>query len=130
MTKDILNTLNLVAQTIYDKKGTNILGLNIQGISSLTDFVIIAEGAVDRHVVAIARALMDRLKEEGIKPLYFEGLQSGDWVVLDFGQFMVHLFMPGLRDKYRLEDLWKKGKILPLKIALHPIEESSTDHFK
>lgn len=129
MTKDILTTLNLVAQTIFDKKGTNILGLDIKGISSITDFVIIAEGAVDRHVVAIAKGIIDRLKEEGIKPLYHEGLQLGDWVVLDFGEFMVHLFMPGLRDKYRLEDLWKKGKILSLKIALNSEQESSAEHF-
>ncbi len=130
MTKDILTILNLVAQTIFDKKGSNILGLDIQGISSISDFVIIAEGAVDRHVVAIAKAIIDCLKDEGLRPLFFEGLQTGDWVVLDYGQFMVHLFMPGLRDKYRLEDLWKKGKILSLKIDLDPSQESSAEYFK
>lgn len=108
--------LNKIAQVIYDKKGMNILGLDVRGVSSLTDFVIIAEGNVDRHVSAIAHAVIDTLKEEGIKPLHVEGIQEGDWVVIDFLDMMVHLFMPGLREKYRLEDLWKNGQILELHI--------------
>jgi ribosome-associated protein len=130
MTKDILTLLNIVAQTIFDKKGMNILGIDIQGISSITDFIIIAEGTVDRHVIAIAKTIIDRLKEKGLKPLYSEGLQVGDWLVLDYGQFMVHLFMPGLRDKYRLEELWRQGKIIPLKIDLNPSQAASTEFFK
>jgi ribosome-associated protein len=97
--------LNRIAQVIFDKKGMNILALDVRGVSSLTDFVIIAEGNVDRHVSAIADAVIVALKEEGYQPIHTEGLQSGDWVVIDFLDIMVHLFMPGLRDKYRLEDL-------------------------
>ncbi len=108
--------LNRIAQAIYDKKGINILGLDVRGVSTLTDYVIIAEGNVDRHVVAIADAVIQVLKEEGYKPVHTEGHQSGDWVVIDFLDIMVHLFMPGLREKYRLEDLWKEGRILDLNI--------------
>ncbi len=116
MEKDPKNILTLIAQTIYDKKGINILGLDLRGISSLADFVVIAEGNVDRHVIAIAKAILETLEEIGIKPYQVEGLQTGDWVVIDFLDYMVHLFMPGLRDKYRLEELWKEGKILDLPI--------------
>jgi ribosome-associated protein len=108
--------LNLIAQTIYDKKGINILALNIKSISSLTDYAIIAEGTVDKHVIAIARAVQDALFEMGIKPIFVEGTKNGDWVVLDYLHIMVHLFMPGLRDKYQLEQLWREGEIVDLKI--------------
>jgi ribosome-associated protein len=117
--------LNLIAQTIYDKKGINILALDVQGISTLTDYVIIAEGNVDRHVTAIAEAILAALKENGHTPSHVEGLQEGDWVVLDFLDFMVHLFMPGLRDKYRLEELWKKGHICDLVINTTPSNKGS-----
>lgn len=112
--------LNLIAQTIYDKKGVNILALDVRGVSTLTDYVVIAEGNVDRHVTAIAEAVVQALKEAGHPPIHVEGLQTGDWVVLDYLTFMVHLFMPGLRDKYRLEDLWKKGRICDLTINTTP----------
>jgi ribosome-associated protein len=116
MKNDPQSILNRIAQTIFDKKGFNILALDVRGVSMLTDFVIIAEGSVDRHVIATAQAVIKALKEIGILPAHVEGLRSGDWVVLDYLDFMVHLFMPGLRDKYRLEELWKHGQICDLKI--------------
>src|SRR5688572_21562037 len=61
--------LNRIAQAIFDKKGMNILGLDVRGVSTLTDYVIIAEGNVDRHVVAIASAVIDVLKKEGYAPV-------------------------------------------------------------
>lgn len=111
-----LDHLNKIAQAIYDKKGFNILALDVRGISSITDYVIIAEGNVGRHVSAIANAVEKELKEIGETPVYVEGLQDGDWVVLDYGFIMVHIFMPGLRDKYQLEQLWKEAKIIDLSI--------------
>lgn len=116
MTDPIFKTLNRIAQVIYDKKGVNILALDVKDISSITDYVVIAEGNVDRHVIALARAIMDELHEEGRKPLHSEGLQVGDWVVLDFGDVMVHLFQPGLREKYSLEKLWSESKIVDVEI--------------
>jgi ribosome-associated protein len=108
--------LDTIAQIIFDKKGSNILALDLRGISSITDYVILAEGNVDRHVVAIAKTIEETLKEQGTIPAHVEGLQTGDWVVLDYLQVMVHLFMPGLRDRYQLEKLWQKGEIVDLHI--------------
>lgn len=113
---DVSSLLDLIGQTIFDKKGMNILALDVKGISSITDYVVIADGMVDRHVIAIAQELLHVLKEKGEKPVYVEGLQNGDWVVLDFGGYMIHLFMPGIREKYRLEELYRDGKIVNLKI--------------
>lgn len=114
--------LNLIAQTIYDKKGINSLALDVRGISTLTDYVVIAEGNVDRHVMGIANGILDALEERGIQPHHVEGLQDGEWVVLDFMNVMVHLFSPGFRDKYQLEELWKEGKILDLEINTNHLQ--------
>ncbi len=114
-------TLNTIAQIIFDKKGTNILALDVRGLSCLTDYVIIAEGAVNRHVCAIAEAVQKGMKEKGEKVLYFEGMKEGDWVVLDFGHVMVHIFDPQTREKYQLEQLWQKADIVDLKIEVGKI---------
>jgi ribosome-associated protein len=120
MKQDPTTLLQAIAQVIYDKKGTNLLALDLRGVSMITDYVIIAEGGVDRHVIGIADAVLEVAKKEGAGTPYVEGMESGDWVVIDFLDFMIHLFMPGLRDKYRLEELWKEGRILDLNINVKP----------
>jgi ribosome-associated protein len=122
---DPLFYLNAIAQTIFDKKGSNILALDIREISTLTDYVVIAEGNIDKHVIAIAQAIIDRLQELGQIPLYVEGIKTGDWVAIDYLHIMVHIFMPGLRDKYQLEQLWREGHIVDLQIDISS-KESST----
>lgn len=111
-----LDTLNTIAQVIYDKKGFNILALDVQGMSSITDYLIIAEGNVDRHVTSIAKAIIDEMSEKGEDPIHAEGLKTGDWAVLDYGDVTVHIFMPGLRQRYSLERLWGDSKIVDLDI--------------
>ncbi|MGH2611990.1 MAG: ribosome silencing factor [Rhabdochlamydiaceae bacterium] len=126
MTILAMSVLNRIAQAIFDKKGMNILGLDVRGVSSVTDYIIIAEGNVGQHVIAIADAIIDVLKQDGYKPIHIEGRPSGDWVVIDFLDIMVHLFTPGLREKYRLEDLWKDGQILDFNIRVsHQLNEDS-----
>jgi ribosome-associated protein len=110
--------LNAIAQAIFDKKGSNILALDVKDISTMTDHVIIAEGNVDKHVIAIGHSVITALKKLDIEPFSSEGMQCGDWVVLDFFTIMVHLFMPGLRDKYQLEKLWRDAKIIDLSIDI------------
>ncbi len=108
--------LNAIAQTIFDKKGVNTIALDIRGISNVTDYVVIAEGNVDKHVISIANGIIDALEKQGIKASYVAGLNAGDWVVIDYLNVMVHLFMPGLRDKYQLEQLWNAGALVDLEI--------------
>lgn len=118
---EVCLTLDLIARAIYDKKGMNILALDVRGISSLCDYVIIAEGNVDKHVIAIAHAIKKALAEHGIYPNHIEGLTIGDWVVLDYPLIMIHLFMPGMRDKYELESLWKASTIVDLNFGLSSV---------
>jgi ribosome-associated protein len=110
--------LNFIAQAIYDKKGFNILVLDVKGVSTMTDYFIIAEGTVDRHVKAIGQMIIDELEKKGHYPFLIEGQQEGDWMVLDYTDFVVHLFTPELREKYRLEELWNKGKIVDVQIDI------------
>lgn len=124
MTSDPIMALNAIAQAIFDKKGFNILALDIRGVSSLTDFVIIAEGNVDKHVKSIAGGVMESLKSQGIRSFYTEGLATGDWIVIDYMDIMVHLFMPGVREKYLLEQLWRDGSIVDLQIDTSTLYDS------
>jgi ribosome-associated protein len=125
MKKPPSEILNLIAQIIYDKKGINIFALDVRDISSITDYVVIAEGNVDRHVSSIARAIIDQLREKGERAVHVEGQQIGDWVVIDFAGIMVHLFMPGLRERYSLEKLWEESKIVDLEIDVSTSNKTS-----
>jgi ribosome-associated protein len=111
-----LETLNIIAQVIYDKKGFNILALDVRGLSNITDYLIIAEGNVDRHITSIAKAIEEELHERGQRLVHAEGVRTGDWAVIDYGDIVIHLFMPGMRERYSLERLWGESKIVDLEI--------------
>lgn len=113
-----LFALDRVAQTIFDKKGINILALDVKGFSTLTDYFVIAEGQADKHVQALADAVIDTLRELGWKVIHVEGKESGDWIVLDFIDIIVHLFAPGMRERYQLEELWKEAHIVNVAIVV------------
>lgn len=113
-----MDMLSEIAQVIYDKKGFNILALDVKGISSIADYLLIAEGNVDRHTISIAKTVIETMAEKEERPVHVEGLQTGDWIVLDFGGVIVHLFQPGLREKYSLEKLWNAGEIVDLSIDI------------
>jgi len=117
MNKDPGSLVVRIAQAISDKKGINLIAIDVTGVSTITDYIIIAEGNVDRHVIAIAKNIEKELFQAGEgHPAYVDGLQNGDWVVLDYIHVMVHLFIPGLREKYQLERLWSQGKIMDLNL--------------
>jgi ribosome-associated protein len=123
MEQTVIKELSHIAQTIYDKKGFNILVLDVRKFSTMTDYYIIAEGNVDRHVKAISQAIADELHQMNNDPLFIEGKQEGDWVVLDYGAFVIHLLISELREKYALEDLWRKGEIVDV-----VIDTNSSNH--
>ena len=102
----------------------NILALDVRGLSSVTDYCILAEGYVDRHVISIAQGISKELIIQGIRPLRIEGIGVGDWVVLDYGEIMVHIFSSGMREKYSLERLWPESKLIEIPDAF--FEQQST----
>lgn len=110
--------VRLIAQSIYDKKGENILALDVSSFSTVTDCFIIAEGTVARHVTALAKHVLEVLRKQGIEVISQEGLSSG-WAVLDFGQVIVHIFLPAIREHYALEKMWKEAKVIDLDLSLN-----------
>lgn len=109
-----LNVLKTVAQAIDDKKGLNRVILDVQSISELTDYFVFVEGNVGIHVRAIANYIVQELKKLKVEPLYSEGVSDSqsDWVVLDYGFVVIHVFVAAVRERYRLEELWKDGFIV------------------
>lgn len=103
-----------IAKIIDDKKGLNIMALDVRQVCSFTDFFIIAEGLADRHVEAISDAIINEMKTENLPLLHIEGKNEGEWIVIDYLNIIIHLFKPGLRDIYRLEEVWKAGKLVSI----------------
>jgi ribosome-associated protein len=113
---DISEELQLVCQAIVDKKGTNVLTLDVRGVSTITDYFIIAEGSVPRHVISLAQYVDEVLRKRNITPVHSEGMQDGDWIVLDYMDFILHFFLPELRHHYALEEVWKEGKVMSIPV--------------
>ena len=100
----------IVCSTIArDNKGEDIVALDVRGISSFTDFFVILSGRSTRHVQALAESIESELRSKRIKTSRAEGLQEGKWVLLDFGDVVVHVFYHEQRAFYDLEGLWHDG---------------------
>jgi ribosome-associated protein len=110
--------LGSIVQLLFDKKAHNILVLDVRGFSSMTDYLIIAEGSVGRHVKALADYVTDTLEPMCGPPLYVEGQKFADWIVIDYGEVFIHLFTPEMREYYRLEQLWSMGKLVNIPINI------------
>ena len=95
------------ASQILDKKATNVRILDVRKLSSLTDFLVLASGSSDRQVQAAAEAVHQGLKKQHeTLPLGIEGMQEGRWVLIDYGDVMVHVFHEPVRQFYDLDGLW------------------------
>ena len=114
--KKDMKLLESICQKIFDKSGFNILTLDVKELGAMTDYFIIAEGNVQKHVQALAKALLELLDEEGMGPCRMEGYSEGDWVVIDVIDVVIHLFTPEMRIMYELEDLWKEAEIVDVPI--------------
>ncbi len=89
-----------------EAKAENIVSIDLAGKSSIADSMMIASGRTDRHVGAIADQLQRHLKEAGCSKVRVEGMQTCDWVLIDTGDIIIHLFRPEVRDFYNLEKMW------------------------
>ena len=116
MVEQEIKILNSLAQALYDKKGENILALDARHFSTMSDYFVIVEGSIERHVSALSKTVVDTLLAFDLKPLHMEGELQGDWVVVDYGHIVVHLLTHEMREKYDLEGLWREAKIIDVKI--------------
>jgi len=100
----------LAVEVASDKKATDIVLLDIQGVSVIADYFVICTGANPRQIRAIASAIDEKLSEHGSSAFHREGIADTGWLLLDFGDVIVHIFSPKERDYYRLERLWSNAK--------------------
>lgn len=98
-----------IVEIASDKKGNDIVMLRTAELTTMADFFVICSGRSDRQVAALSGAIVDELRDEGIRPLGTEGRQSSRWVLLDFGTVIVHVFAPEEREFYGLERLWSQA---------------------
>ncbi len=96
----------LAGKFALDKRASDIVILDLREFSSVTDFFVLISGSADIHVKAIAENIREGLAEEGQKPWHIEGLAYGSWVLLDYVDFVVHIFLKEKREFYDLERLW------------------------
>ena len=101
--------LELIEQSLDDDKAIDIVSIDLTGKSSIADAMVVASGASVRQVGAMADHLREKLKAAGIKGISIEGLENCDWVLIDSGDVIVHLFRPEVRDFYNLEKLWSEA---------------------
>ena len=97
---------DLVQTSLDADKAEDIVTIDLRGKTTIADYMIVANGRSSRQVNALADKLLDRLREKGMKSIRVEGLAQGDWVVIDAGDVVVHLFRPEVRDFYNIEKIW------------------------
>ncbi|MFB2556291.1 ribosome silencing factor [Herbiconiux liangxiaofengii] len=105
------------ARAADDKQAENLVALDVSGPLPLTDVFLLASGRNERNVIAIAEEIQDRLGEAGVKTLRREGASEGRWILLDFGDLVVHVFHEEDRMYYSLERLWKDCPVIPLAVT-------------
>ena len=98
--------LKLVEQSLSDDKAQDTVVIDLEGKTELADFMVIASGTSQRQVGAMAEHLRERLKARGLRGLSVEGERQCDWVLIDAGDVLVHLFRPEVRNFYNLEKMW------------------------
>lgn len=104
--QDLPQLETVILEALEDDKAENIVAIDLGGKSSIADTMIIASGRSARHVSALADHLIRKLKETGHGRAKMEGQESADWVLIDAGDVVVHLFRPEVRDFYQLERIW------------------------
>ena len=101
-----INICNTIEEVLVDNKAKNILKINLHNKSSIADYMIICSGTSNRHVIALANYIVNKLKKKNLKTLNTEGKRNGDWILVDTGDVIVHLFRDEVREYYGLEKMW------------------------
>lgn len=105
--EDIRNRVRAAVAAAYDTKAENVRVRHLEPVTSFADYFVIASAGNERQVQAIANAVEESLLEIGVRPLHVEGYNSAQWVLLDYGDFLVHSLLEERRDYYGLERLWR-----------------------
>lgn len=99
--------LKLAIAALEEIKGQDVVSINVREKTSITDYMLIATGTSNRHVKSLVENVLEKVKEQGVRPLGSEGLDTGEWALLDLGDVVVHVMLPATRQFYDLERLWQ-----------------------
>lgn len=102
------------ARAALEKKALGLIVLDVRAVSSVADYFLIGSGKSTTHVQAIADAIREALKHEGVRPLHAEGVAESGWLLLDYGDVLMHVFLEDTRVYYALERLWGDAPAIPL----------------
>ena len=94
------------ARAALDRRATDVVVLDLQGISSVTDYFLVCSGKSTTHMETITDAIRDELRSEGVRPRHAEGVAKSGWILLDYGDVLMHVFLEETRTYYALERLW------------------------
>jgi ribosome-associated protein len=106
--------LGVILDAVLERNARDPVLLDLRNLSDATDWFVIASGDSDTHVRAIADNVLERAERHGVRPAGVEGKGSGTWVLLDYIDVVVHIFVPRVRDFYRLEELWGDAPATPI----------------
>ena len=106
--------VQIAARSASDKKAQDIVGLDLRGVASFTDYFLICTGNNVRHVQSIADSVEEDLRKSGRRPMHTEGYSAAEWILLDYGDFIMHVFNPTSRKFYDLERLWRDARRIEL----------------
>jgi len=109
--------VEVIVEALRERNARLPVLLDLRGLSDAADFFVIASGDSDTHARAIAEAVMERGREAGIRPAGIEGQRVGSWILIDYISAVVHVFLPRVRDFYRLEELWGDAPLIRLEEA-------------
>jgi len=98
---------NMARKALEDIKGQDIASLDIRKLTTIADYMLVVTATSSRHARSLAEELVKRCKEAGIQPRSLEGLEQGEWVLIDLGDVIVHVMQASMRKLYDLESLWK-----------------------
>jgi ribosome-associated protein len=109
--------LNVVLASLDEAKAEDPVSIDLTGKTTIGDHMVVASGRSDRHVSAIANRLIEDLKEAGGRDIRVEGLRTADWVLVDAGDVIVHIFRPEVRAFYNIEKMWRADPGAPPAVA-------------
>lgn len=111
---DDANLARRAAAICVDNKADDVVLLDLHGVTDMTDYFVVASGTSDTHVRSVAQHVMETLQKQGVRAASVEGFGEGRWVLLDYVDFVVHVFHPSSRSFYQLERLWGDAPALAL----------------
>ncbi|SFI86269.1 ribosome-associated protein [Pseudomonas guineae] len=115
--------VKLAIAALEEIKAQDITTIDVRGKTSITDFMLIASGTSSRHVKSLIDNVLEKVKEQGVRPIGTEGMDTGEWALLDLGDIVVHVMLPTARQFYDLERLWQGAEQSRAQFSAEPSPE-------